>query len=39
MRLLRPEEPQSHRDLALVLAQQGQYCRAIELLYQVVTQE
>lgn len=36
---LRPEEPQSHRDLALVLAELKQYRRAIELLYQVVTQE
>ncbi|MBI5521879.1 MAG: DUF2135 domain-containing protein [Desulfarculus sp.] len=36
---LRPEEPQSHRDLALVLAGLKQYKRAIELLYQVVTQE
>jgi regulator of sirC expression with transglutaminase-like and TPR domain len=32
---LRPEEPQSYRDLALVLARQGQYERAIELLYKV----
>ncbi|MBI4797372.1 MAG: hypothetical protein HY794_01255, partial [Desulfarculus sp.] len=36
---LRPEEPQSCRDLALVLAGQKQYKRAIESLYQVVTQE
>lgn len=34
---LRPEEPQSYRDLALVLARQGKYRRAIDLLYQVVT--
>lgn len=33
---LRPEEPQSYRDLALVLAQQKEYRRAIELLYKVV---
>ena len=33
---LRPEEPQSHRDLALVLAQLGQYGRALELLQHVV---
>jgi Ca-activated chloride channel homolog len=33
---LRPEEPQSYRDLALVLAQQKKYARAIELLYKVV---
>ena len=33
---LRPEEPQSYRDLALVLAQMGKYERAIELLYHVV---
>ena len=34
---LRPEEPQSYRDLALVLDSLGQYRRAIDLLYQVVT--
>ncbi len=33
---LRPEEPQSYRDLALVLARRGDYRRAIELLYHVV---
>jgi len=32
---LRPEEPQSWRDLALVLARQGKYRRAIELLNHV----
>lgn len=34
---LRPEEPQSHRDLALVAAQQQQWQTAIDLLYEVVT--
>ena len=33
---LRPEEPQSPRDLALVLAESGQYSRAVELLGKVV---
>ncbi len=33
---LRPEEPQSHRDLALVLAEQKKYERAIQLLNHVV---
>lgn len=33
---LRPEEPQSHRDLALVSAQQQQWQTAIDLLYEVV---
>ena len=33
---IRPEEPQSYRDLALVLAQQKKYERAITLLYKVV---
>jgi tetratricopeptide (TPR) repeat protein len=33
---LRPEEPQSYRDLALVLAERQQYARAIELLNKVV---
>ncbi len=33
---LRPEEPQSYRDLGLVLADLGQYERAIDLLYHVV---
>ena len=45
----RPEEPQSHRDLALVLARragqdgavdpQGDYARAVDLLWQVVAGE
>jgi tetratricopeptide (TPR) repeat protein len=33
---LRPEEPQSYRDLALVLARQERYGRAMELLRRVV---
>ena len=33
---LRPEEPQSYRDLALVLARLKNYKRAVDLLYQVV---
>jgi len=33
---LRPEEPQSYRDLAFVLAQQAQYEQAIEMLYSIV---
>jgi Ca-activated chloride channel family protein len=33
---LRPEEPQSYRDLALVLGREKHYQRAIELLYRVV---
>jgi tetratricopeptide (TPR) repeat protein len=33
---IRPEEPQSYRDLALVLARMGRYERAIELLNRVV---
>ena len=33
---LRPEEPQSYRDLALVCAEQKQYQRAVDLLWQVV---
>jgi tetratricopeptide (TPR) repeat protein len=36
---MRPEEPQSYRDLALVLARREQYARAIELLNQVVMKE
>jgi len=36
---LRPEEPQSYRDLALVLGRSGEYDRAIELLYEVVLGE
>jgi len=34
---MRPEEPQSYRDLALILAKQKKYSRAIELLYQIIT--
>jgi Ca-activated chloride channel homolog len=33
---LRPEEPQSYRDLALALADQRKYARALELLAKVV---
>ena len=33
---LRPEEPQSYRDLSLVLARKKEYGRAVELLYQIV---
>ncbi|KOR30111.1 hypothetical protein TI03_00320 [Achromatium sp. WMS1] len=33
---LRPEEPQSHRDLALVLAEHGQMTEAMELLLKVI---
>ncbi|MCP5054530.1 MAG: DUF2135 domain-containing protein [bacterium] len=33
---LRPEEPQSYRDLALVLERSGQYRSAAQLLYDVV---
>ena len=33
---MRPEEPQSYRDLALVLARQEKYARAVELLNDVV---
>ncbi len=33
---LRKEEPQSYRDLALVLGRMGEYRRAVELLYEVV---
>jgi len=33
---LRPEEPQSYRDLALVCAELKQYQRAVDLLWQVV---
>ena len=39
VRRLRPEEPQSHRDLALVLARLGDLARAMELLAHVVMQE
>ena len=33
---LRPEEPQSYRDLALAFEQDGQYQKAVELLYNIV---
>ena len=33
---IRPEEPQSYRDLALTLAAEGKYQEAIELLWQIV---
>ena len=36
---LRPEEPQSYRDLALVLDGQDEFPRAMELLYHVVLRE
>jgi Ca-activated chloride channel homolog len=36
---LRPEEPQSYRDLGLVLAGLKNYKRAVDLLYQVVLKE
>ena len=36
---LRPEEPQSYRDFALVLARQKKYKRAVELMYQVVQKQ
>jgi len=36
---MRPEEPQSFRDLALVLGRMGEYPRSIELLYHVVLNE
>ena len=36
---LRPEEPQSYRDLAFVLAEQAQYDEAIEILYSIVLKE
>lgn len=35
---LRPDEPQSHRDLGLVLARQGSLQAAVERLYEVVRQ-
>lgn len=35
----RPEEPQSHRDLALVLAEQKKFARSIQLLNHVVMNE
>jgi tetratricopeptide (TPR) repeat protein len=34
---LKPEEPQSYRDLALLLARQEKYQRTIKLLYHVIT--
>ncbi len=34
---LRPEEPQSFRDLGLLAAKQGKITRAVDLLYEVVT--
>ena len=36
---LRPEEPQSYRDLALILARLKKYKRAVDLLYHVVLKE
>ncbi len=36
---LRPEEPQSYRDLAFVLAEQDKFSRAVELLYDVVLKD
>ena len=36
---LRPEEPQSYRDLALILADLKEFNKAVELLYQVVVQD
>lgn len=36
---LRPEDPQSFRDLALVLDKAGKHQRAVELLYQVASQK
>ncbi|MCP4153935.1 MAG: DUF2135 domain-containing protein, partial [bacterium] len=36
---IRPDEPQSYRDLALVSAQLGRYKEAVELLYKVVTRD
>ncbi|NCB39946.1 MAG: DUF2135 domain-containing protein [Erysipelotrichia bacterium] len=33
---MRKEEPQSYRDLALVLGRMGEYKRAVELLYEIV---
>jgi Ca-activated chloride channel family protein len=37
VRRLRPEEPQSHRDLALALAESGQTAEAMDLFVKVVT--
>ncbi len=36
---MRREEPQSYRDLALVLGRMGEYVRAVELLYEVVLKQ
>ncbi|HAE41133.1 MAG TPA: hypothetical protein DCG57_21235 [Candidatus Riflebacteria bacterium] len=36
---MRKEEPQSYRDLALVLGRIGEYQRAVELLYEVVLKQ
>jgi len=36
---LRSEEPQSYRDLALILSREGKYERAVKLLYEVVTKK
>lgn len=36
---LRPEEPQSYRDLALTCEQNKQYQEAVDLLYQIVERE
>lgn len=36
---LKPEEPQSYRDLALILARLKKYKRAVDLLYHVVLSE
>ena len=36
---MRREEPQSYRDLALVLGRSGEYQRAVELLYEVVLKQ
>ncbi len=36
---IRPEEPQSYRDLALTLAAQGQYQQAVDLLWQIVSRK
>lgn len=35
---LRPEEPQSYRDLGLTYAQNGDYQEAIDMLYQIIEQ-
>lgn len=36
---LRPEEPQSYRDLGLTYAQNGDYQEAIDMLYQIIEQK